>query len=249
VDLNADVGEGFGTYALTDDAGLLAVVTSANVACGFHGGDPATIARCCALAVRHGVRLGAHVGLRDLHGFGRRRMEVTAAALEEEAAYQVGALVGVARGSGVEVAHLKPHGALYAMAAEDPGKAEALAAAAARAAPVPLALVGPAGSALEDAAAAAGLRFLAEGFADRGYAADGRLLARDRPGALLVGADAAAQARSIALDGVATTAAGTPVVIRAETLCVHGDGQHAVATAAAVRDALRAAGVDVAAPA
>ena len=246
VDLNADLGEGFGAYTVGDDAAVLAFVTSANVACGFHGGDPRVMDRTVALAVRRAVAVGAHPGHFDLRGFGRRPIPAEPDEIEADVLYQVGALAAFAHAHGTRLAHVKPHGALYNQAAADPGIARAVARGVARA-DRSLVLVGLAGSGtMREAAAAEGLRFAAEAFADRRYEADGTLRSRRLPDAVLTDPDAvAAQALAIVRDGRATAADGSAVTLRADTLCIHGDAPNAGAVAEAVRGALAHAGVDV----
>lgn len=246
VDLNADLGEGFGAYAIGDDAAVLEVVTSANIACGFHGGDPRVMDRTVGLAVRRGVALGAHPGHWDLRGFGRRAIPAEPAEVETDVLYQVGALSAFARAHGAGLVHVKPHGALYNQAAGDPVVARAIARGVARAGRG-LVLVGLAGStAMREAAEAEGLRFAAEAFADRRYEPDGSLRSRRHPDAVLHDpAAAAAQAVSIVRDGHALDLDGRPVRVRADTLCIHGDTPGAAETARAVRRALEAAGVTV----
>ncbi len=244
IDLNADVGEGFGPWTLGDDATLMRHITSANVACGFHAGDPSIMRGACELAVASGVRIGAHVGYRDLAGFGRRALDVPAATLCDEIAYQLGALEAMASAAGGKVAYVKPHGALYHRCAADPAAAQALVEAT-RAFRPSLAIVGAPGGEALAAAASAGLPAVAEGFADRGYAPDGRLLPRAHPGALLDAGAAAEQARRIATgDGVAT-AGGADFPLDVRTVCVHGDQPGAAELARAVREALEAAAVRV----
>jgi 5-oxoprolinase (ATP-hydrolysing) subunit A len=246
VDLNADLGEGFGAYTVGDDAAVLAFVTSANVACGFHGGDPRVMDRTVALAVRRAVAVGAHPGHFDLRGFGRRPIPAEPDEIEADVLYQVGALAAFAHAHGTRLAHVKPHGALYNQAAADPGIARAVARGVARA-DRSLVLVGLAGSGtMREAAAAEGLRFAAEAFADRRYEADGTLRSRRLPDAVLTDPDAvAAQALAIVRDGRATAADGSTVALRADTLCIHGDAPNAGAVAEAVRGALAHAGVDL----
>ena len=181
MDLNADLGEGFGAWPLGDDDGLLDIVTSANVACGFHAGDPVTMQRVCAWAATRGVTIGAQVGYHDLVGFGRRRMEITPADLLADVLYQLGALDAFARAAGTTVRYVKPHGALYNTAADDEVQAGAIARAVAAFDPS-LPLLGLPDSALAAAARGAGVPFVAEGFADRAYRADGRLVGRDLAG-------------------------------------------------------------------
>jgi UPF0271 protein len=244
IDLNADVGEGFGVWAMGQDADLLALVTSVNVACGFHAGDPAVMDRTVAAAARAGVALGAHPGYADLRGFGRRAMAADPRQVETDVLYQVGALSAFARSHGARLVHVKPHGALYNQAAGDEALARAVARGTARAGP-DLILVGLAGSAaMRRAAEAEGLRFAAEAFADRAYDDDGTLRSRSLPGAVITDPEAAArQAVSIARDGEVRSPGGATVRLAAHTLCVHGDNPSAVANARAVAHALRAAGI------
>jgi 5-oxoprolinase (ATP-hydrolysing) subunit A len=244
IDLNADVGESFGPWPMGDDERLIPLVSSVNIACGAHAGDPATIVRTVRLALAHGVAIGAHPGYPDLAGFGRRDLDMAADDLEATLIVQVGAVQAVARSQGTSVGHVKPHGALYNRAARDAGVANAVVAAIAGLDPG-LVLVGLAGSALLEAGRSAGLAVRAEGFADRAYEADGSLRDRRLDGAILDPAAAADQAVSIARDRSVTTAAGRRLSIEAETICLHGDGPDAVATAVAVRVALAAARIDV----
>ena len=248
IDLNADVGESLGPWPMGADAALIGLVTSVNVACGFHAGDPLTILRTVRLALAAGVAIGAHPGYPDLVGFGRRDMALTADELEAAVLYQVAALAGIVRAEGGRLAHVKPHGALYNHAAIDPTTAESIARAVARLDPE-LRLVGPPGSALIAAGIATGLACLSEGFADRAYEADGSLRSRRLPGALLQDpAVAAAQAVRIATEGRTTTSDGTTIELAVATLCIHGDTPGAAAIATAVREALANAGVAVRRP-
>jgi UPF0271 protein len=246
IDLNADVGEAFGAWAMGADAELLALVTSANVACGFHAGDPAVMDRTVALAVRAGVAVGAHPGHLDLRGFGRRAIHAEPDEVQRDVLYQVGALQAFARAHGTRVVHVKPHGALYNQAAEDESVARAVARGVARADPK-LVLVGLASTGvMRRAADAEGLRFAAEAFADRRYTPRGTLVPRREPGTVLSDPEqAAAQAVRIATSGRVRTSDGSEIELRADTLCLHGDNPAAVAHAAAVRRALEAAGVAV----
>jgi UPF0271 protein len=244
IDLNADVGESFGSWSMGDDEGLIPLVSSVNIACGAHAGDPATIARTVRLALAHGAAIGAHPGYPDLAGFGRRDLDMAADDLEASLIVQIGAVQAVARSQGASVTHVKPHGALYNRAAREAGLAATIATAIARL-DTGLVLVGLAGSALLDAARAAGLTVRAEGFADRAYEPDGSLRDRRLAGAVLDSTAAAKQAVSLARDGLVSTGDWTSIPIDADTLCIHGDGPGAVATAVAVRSALAAAGVDV----
>jgi 5-oxoprolinase (ATP-hydrolysing) subunit A len=246
IDLNADVGESFGPWTMGDDERLIPLVSSVNIACGAHAGDPATMARTVALAVAHGVAIGAHPGYPDLAGFGRREIDISTADLEASLIAQIGALEAIARSQGAALRHVKPHGALYNRAARDATLATTVAGAIARL-DRRLVLVGLAGSALLAAGRAAGLDVRAEGFADRAYEPDGSLRDRHRDGAVLDPANAAAQAVTIARDG-RTAADGASVAVTAETICIHGDGPAAVATGMAVRAALAEAGIDIAAP-
>lgn len=247
IDLNADLGESFGAWRLGDDEALLSLVTSANIACGFHAGDPLTIRRACAGAVAGGVTIGAQVSYRDLAGFGRREMVVPADELTAEILYQIAALDGIARAEGGKVSYVKPHGALYNRAVRDPDQASAIAAAVSSYDPA-LPLLTLAGGAAAQAAAAAGLPVVAEAFADRAYRADGTLVSRGQPGAVLTDpALVAARAVAMATRQVVESAVGTQVPVRPRSICLHGDTEGAVTLAGAVRDALRAAGVRVAA--
>ena len=249
VDLNADLGEGFGRWALTDDEALLAVVTSANVACGFHAGDPSTMRRVCEQAVARGVRIGAQVSYRDLAGFGRRAMDVPRAELADEIGYQLGALDLFARAAGGRVAYLKPHGALYNRVVADAEQAAAVVDALLayrRAHGRALPVLGLPDSVLLRTAAAAGLPVIGECFADRGYTPAGTLVPRAEPGAVLH--DPAAVVRravGMARDGAVTAADGSRIAVRARSLCLHGDTPGAAELAGQVRAALEAAGVRV----
>ncbi|MFF9429449.1 LamB/YcsF family protein [Streptomyces sp. NPDC014746] len=247
IDLNADLGEGFGRWTLTDDEQLLSVVTSANVACGFHAGDAATMRRVCALAAARGVRIGAQVSYRDLAGFGRRAMDVPAAELAAEVAYQIGALEVFARAAGSRVSYVKPHGALYNRVVRDAEQAAAVVEGvllADRTLPV----LGLPGSRLHEAAEAAGLPVVTEAFGDRAYRADGSLLPRGQEGAVVTDPDEVVErSLSLARSGVVTAHCGSTVAVRARSLCLHGDTPGAVGLARRVRERLEASGVPVAA--
>ncbi|AHH18186.1 LamB/YcsF family protein [Nocardia nova SH22a] len=243
IDLNSDLGEGFGAWSMGDDAALLGIVTSANIACGFHAGDPAIMRRTCDLAVAHGVRIGAHISYRDLAGFGRRELATAPEELTAESLYQIGALDSIARAAGDRVRYVKPHGALYHSAARDESVAAALVAA--LAGHGDLSLLGPADSALATAAAAAGIPFHAEGFADRGYTPEATLLPRGADGAVLTAEAALRQAVSIAVAGRTVTAAGHEVRVDVRSLCVHGDSPDAVRMARTIREALLDQGVEL----
>ena len=248
VDLNCDMGESFGAYSIGADEQVMPLITSANIACGFHGGDPLVMRRTVRLAKQHLVAVGAHPGFRDLAGFGRRPMQCTPDEIYADVLYQIGALAAVCKAEGVPLRHVKPHGALYNMANKDLALASAIVAAVADLDPALLLFAQP-GSALEQAGAAAGLRVIHEVFADRAYNADGSLVARSRPGAVLGDpAAVAAQACQMVRDGRVTAVTGEVVPVRAETICVHGDNPHAVAPIGRIRDELAAAGIRIAAP-
>jgi 5-oxoprolinase (ATP-hydrolysing) subunit A len=246
LDLNADLGESYGAWRLGDDEALLAIVTSANVACGFHAGDPVTIRRTCAGAVARGVTIGAQVSYHDLAGFGRREMVVPPDELEAEVLYQIAALDGVARAEGGRVGYVKPHGALYNRAARDPVQAAAVVAAVSSYdAGLPL-LTLP-GSATAVAAEQAGLSVIGEAFADRGYNDDGSLVPRGRPGAVLTDPRiVAARVARMVTSGTIESITGARLALRPRSVCVHGDTPGAVLLATAVRAALEEAGVTVA---
>ncbi len=246
MDLNADLGEGFGIWRLGDDEALLAVLTSANVACGFHAGDPATMRRVCTLAAERGVAVGAQVGYRDLAGFGRRRIEYAPDDLRDDVLYQLAALDGFARVAGTRVRYVKPHGALYNTAVTDDDQAGAVVDAV-REYDAGLPVLGLPGSALLRLAERYRLRGVAEGFADRGYLPSGALVPRGRHGAMVT--DAAFVARravQMARDGIVVAVDGSEISCRIESLCVHGDTPGAVELAAGVREALEAEGMTVA---
>jgi UPF0271 protein len=243
IDLNADLGEGFGVWRLGDDDALLGVVSSANVACGFHAGDPVTMRRVSARAAAAGVAVGAQVSYRDLAGFGRRFIDVDPAELADDVLYQLAALDGIARSVGTRVSYVKPHGALYNAAVTHEAQAQAVVDAV-LAHDRRLPLLGLPGSALLRSAEAAGMRAVAEGFADRGYTADGRLVPRREPGALVVDPAAVAErAVRMATEGVVVAVDGTPLLMPVESVCVHGDTPGAVAIARGVRAGLADAGV------
>ncbi|MBM3127110.1 MAG: LamB/YcsF family protein [Chloroflexi bacterium] len=238
IDLNCDLGESFGAYTLGSDAAIMPLITSANIACGFHAGDPQVIARTVRLAIQHGVALGAHPGFADLVGFGRRALDATPDEIENDVLYQIGALAAFARAEGATLAHIKPHGALYNLAATRPPIANAIARAIARF-DANLILVGQPGAAMEHAAREQGIRFAREGFADRAYNRDGTLRSRREPGALIDDPRrAAAQALQMARTQTVTTPNGETIAMPVDTLCVHGDSPGAVEILRAVRDAL-----------
>ena len=243
VDLNADLGEGFGIWQLGDDENMLDIVTSANLACGFHAGNPVGLARICGAAAARGVRIGAQVGYFDLAGFGRRRIEVEPEELRADVTYQIGALQATARAAGTALGYVKPHGALYNTIASDPEQARAVAEAV-HAADPGLPVLGPAGSAFFAEAVRLGLRTVAEAFADRAYLPDGTLVPRRDRGAVLHEPEQVAdRAASMVTTGQVTAVDGSMIEVEAESICVHGDSPGAVRMAAAVRRRLEAEGV------
>lgn len=245
IDLNADLGEGFGRWRLTDDERLLSVVTSANVACGFHAGDAVTMRRVCALAAERGVRIGAQVSYRDLAGFGRRAMDVPPAELVAEVAYQIGALEVFARAAGSRVAYVKPHGALYNRVVHDEEQAAAVVEGVLLA-DAALPVLGLPGSRLLELAGKAGLPVVPEAFADRAYTDAGTLVPRSREGAVITEPDAVVE-RSLALaaSGEVVSESGARIAVRARSLCLHGDTPGAVELARRVRERLESSGVRV----
>ncbi len=245
IDLNADLGEGFGVWRLGDDDAMLGIVTSANVACGFHAGDPAGLLRVCRSAARRGVRLGAQVSYRDLAGFGRRFIDVTAEDLIADVVYQIGALQAIAHAAGSAVSYVKPHGALYNTIVTHTEQAAAVAEAV-RLADAALPVLGMAGSAFFDEAARRDLRTVAEAFADRAYRPDGQLVSRREQGAVLHDpAEIADRVASMVTSGQVTAIDGTQLDLKAESVCVHGDSPGAVQIATAVRGRLEAAGAEI----
>jgi UPF0271 protein len=245
IDLNADLGEGFGVWRLGDDDAMLRIVTSANVACGFHAGDPAGLLRVCRSAAERGVRIGAQVSYRDLAGFGRRFIDVTAGDLIADVVYQIGALQGIARAAGSAVSYVKPHGALYNTIVTHREQAAAVAQAVRLVDPA-LPVLGLAGSAFFDEAGRLGLRTVAEAFADRAYRPDGQLVSRREPGAVLHDpASIAERVATMVSTGRVTAIDGTEIAVSVESVCVHGDSPGAVQIATAVRDRLEAAGTDI----
>lgn len=247
VDLNADLAEGFGVWELGDDNAMLDIVTSANLACGFHAGNPVGLARACRAAADRGVRIGAQVGYFDLAGFGRRRIEVDPDELAADVVYQIGALQALARAVGSTLAYVKPHGALYNTIVDNREQARAVAQAV-HAVDPGLPVLGLVGSAFFAEAAQLGLRTVAEAFADRAYQPDGRLVSRREEGAVLRDPDVIAE-RVVAMVGAGQVTAvdGSVVNIEVESVCVHGDSPGAVGIAAAVRQKLLASGVQLAA--
>lgn len=233
IDLNSDLGESFGSWTMGDDAAMFPLVSSANIACGYHAGDGTTMLASCRRAVQHGVRVGAHVSYRDLAGFGRRAMEIEPAELAADVLYQLAALDGIARVAGTRVAYVKPHGALYNRIVHDRAQAAAVLEAV-RAFDPSLPVLGLPGSAVLELAAEAGQPVRREAFVDRGYRPDGTLIPRGEAGALLSD-----------LDQIAGRAVGFARSGRVDSLCVHGDTPGAVAMAALVRERLAAAGIAV----
>jgi UPF0271 protein len=247
IDLNADLGEGFGVWRLGDDEAMLDVVSSANIACGFHAGDPAGLASTCRAAADRGVRIGAQVGYRDLAGFGRRFIDVSPADLTADVIYQIGALAALAHAAGAVVSYVKPHGALYNTIVTHRAQAEAVAQAV-HAVDPDLAVLGLAGSTFFDAAQRLGLRTVPEAFADRAYRPDGTLVPRTDSGAVLHDVAEIAERVAIMVDrGRLTAIDGTIIDVTVESVCVHGDSPGAVAIAHAVRDRLIADGISLAA--
>jgi UPF0271 protein len=245
VDLNCDLGEGFGVWRLGDDEALLGTVTSANAACGFHAGDPSIMRAVATGAREHGVSVGAQVAYRDLAGFGRRRMDIAPDELTNDVLYQLGALDGLCRAAGTRVRYVKPHGALYNACVTDDQQARAVVRAVQEYDDA-LPLLGLPGSALLRAAEEVGLTPVNEGFADRGYTPDGRLVPRAEPGALVTDADAVVE-RSVRMvaSGEVVAVDGSVLAMTVSSLCLHGDTPGAAELARRVRQALEAAGVDV----
>ena len=246
IDLNADLGESFGPWPMGQDAQLMPLISSANVACGFHAGDAGTMRKTVRLARAHGVAVGAHPGFPDLGGFGRREMSLTPQEIEDLVLYQIGALAAIAQSEGVRLQHVKAHGALYNMACQDETLAEAIAKAV-RAFDPTLVLFGLPGSALLQAGLDAGLPVAAEAFADRAYHADGSLAPRSEPGSVIHEVDmVVARAVRMVCEDTVVASDGTAMRFEADTLCLHGDTPGAAVLAAAVRRGLEDAGVTVA---
>jgi UPF0271 protein len=245
IDINSDLGESFGAYTIGHDAGLMASITSANVAAGFHAGDPSVLRATIRLAKQHGVAVGAHPGFPDLVGFGRREIQVTPTEAEDMVLYQIAAVAGVAAAEGVKLQHVKPHGALFNMAVRNAELAGAIARAVA-AFDKTLILFGLPGSEILSAGRAAGLRVAAEVFADRAYEPDGSLASRRTPGSVIHDA-AAVVARAVQMITAKTVVAidGSTVPLEADTICVHGDTPGSDALAATIRAGFDAAGVTV----
>lgn len=248
IDLNGDVGESFGAYEIGHDAALIPILTSVNIACGFHAGDPGVMRATVALAREHGTAVGAHPGFPDLVGFGRREMKATPREVEDFVAYQIGALAGIAAAQGVRLTHVKPHGALYNMAARDMDLADAIARAIATV-DSSLKLFGLPGSSSLAAAQRRHVQAVAEAFADRAYRRDGSLVPRQERGAVIDDEEIVVKrAVSIARERTVIAADGTPVALDVQTICVHGDTPGAAILASRIRKALSDAGIQVRAP-
>ncbi len=246
VDINADTGESYGRWGLGDDERLLDIVTSANIACGFHAGDPATLVRTCRAAIRRGVAVGAQVAYHDLVGFGRRFIDVSPRDLYADVLYQIGALSGIARTCGGRISYVKPHGALYNAVVVDTAQAQAIVDAVVDY-PEDLAVLGLPGSEFLRLAARAGLRVVTEAFADRAYTTDGQLVPRREPGAVIHDPpEVVRRVVRLVTTGFLEAADGSDVEVRADSVCLHGDTPGAVELAAAVRTALQDKGVTVA---
>lgn len=251
IDLNSDVGESFGAYTLGLDAEVIPLISSANIACGYHAGDPAVMRRTVALALKHGVGLGAHPGLPDLVGFGRRNMEVSLEEIRDFVACQIGALQAVAAIQGARLRHVKPHGALYNMAVKNPDIWDAVAEVMAGIDPalILFVLAGSDRTALEAIGRRRGIRIAYEFFADRAYNPDGSLVSRKLPGAVVHDHGVvAAKVLKLVREGRVTAIDGSDIALHADTICVHGDNPEAVRLVKQVREALAAAGVRVAPP-
>lgn len=243
LDLNCDLGESFGAYTIGCDEQVIPYITSANIACGYHAGDPTVMHRSVELCCRYGVQVGAHPGLPDLAGFGRRRMQIAPAEAADCVAYQIGALRAFCDEVGVPLHHVKPHGALYNMAAKDRPLADAICRAVQKAAPGAI-LLALSGSEMETAARAIGLPVACEVFADRGYRPDGTLVPRGTPGAMIEDeTQAIARVVRMAREGKVTACDGSQVELRADSVCVHGDGPKALAFVEKLREALPADGI------
>jgi UPF0271 protein len=245
VDLNCDMGESFGTYKMGNDEEILDFVTSANIACGFHAGDPSTMRKTVKLALEKGVGIGAHPGFQDLTGFGRRNVHVTPREAYEIVLYQIGALYGFVKAEGAEMQHVKPHGALFNMAATDAALAEAIAEAVYAINPQ-LILFGLSGSEIVKAGEKIGLRTANEVFSDRTYQTNGTLTNRKEANALITDTDTAIQqVVRMVKEGIVTSTLGTEVPIQADTVCIHGDGIHALDFARRISETLKTSGIGV----
>jgi 5-oxoprolinase (ATP-hydrolysing) subunit A len=245
IDINCDMGESFGRYTLGNDTALIQTITSANIACGLHAGDPQVMDKTVQLAIKNKVAIGAHPGYPDLQGFGRRVMDLSPEEIEAFILYQIGALSGFVRSLGAEIVHVKPHGAIYNQAAKDRESARAIAKAVTRFSSHVI-LVGLAGSLLVEMGAEAGLRTANEGFPERGYNPDGTLMSRKLPGAIIDSPEqAAAQALSLVRNGIQVMMGGKNSVIQVDTLCIHGDSPNALAVSKAVSQTLKDNGIEI----
>jgi UPF0271 protein len=245
VDMNSDLGEGFGAWEMGDDEAMISLVSSANIACGYHAGDPSAMRRTVGICAERGVAVGAHVSYPDLLGFGRRNMACSPQEVYDYCLYQIGALNAFCRARGVALQHVKPHGALYNQAARDAKLAEAIARAA-RDSGDGIILMGLACSEFEPAAKAVGVRFASEVFADRAYMKDGSLMPRSMEGAVIHDPELSARrAARMVTRGTVTAADGTEIELKPDTICLHGDSKGAVDMAKAVREALISAGVKI----
>ncbi|ASV88635.1 lamB/YcsF family protein (plasmid) [Ochrobactrum quorumnocens] len=245
IDLNSDLGEGFGPWPMGDDTAMLAIVTSANIACGFHAGDPAGILTVLREAARRGVSVGAHIGYRDLVGFGRRNMDPSSSELVADTIYQIGALEGLARAAGTKVRYVKPHGALYNTIAHDARQAADVIAGI-KAIDSSLVLMALAGAPIVEQARKAGLTVVCEAFADRAYNVDGSLVNRRLEGSVIHDPEVIAERMLRMVNEQRVTAIdGTDIALDAQSICVHGDNPTAVAIAAALREQLETRGVEL----
>ena len=242
IDVNSDVGESFGAWTMGADEALMPYLTSASIACGWHGGDPQVMRRTVRLARTHGVRIGAHPGYPDLLGFGRRPMQLSPGEARDYLLYQIGALYAFAKAEGLTLQHVKPHGALYHVAANDRSLSQGIAEAIVEVDPT-LILVGPPGSEIVKAGKEAGLRVAQEGFGDRAYNEDGSLVSRSMPGALLTDPDAVADQVLLMVEGKARAITGRMISLTVDTVCLHGDTPGAPAIAKRLRERLALAGV------
>ena len=243
LDLNCDLGESFGAYTIGSDEAIIPYITSANIACGYHAGDPTVMHRSVALCRQYGVQVGAHPGLPDLMGFGRRKMQIAPAEAADCVAYQIGALQAFCQAEGVPLHHVKPHGALYNMAAKDRALADAICRAVQKSAPGAI-LLALSGSEMVAAAKAIGLPVACEVFADRGYQPDGTLVPRGQPGAMITDeGEAIARVARMVKEGKVTARDGSEVALQADSVCVHGDGPKALAFVEKLRAALPAGGI------
>ena len=246
IDLNCDMGESYGAWKMGDDAGIMPLISSANIACGFHGGDPATIRKTVRLAVDNGVAIGAHPSLPDIQGFGRRVMKISPQDMYDLVVYQAGAVEAFARAAGSKLHHVKCHGALYNMAATDEGLSEAMARAAKDLGVMVYTL---SNSTMMKVVKQKGVQTIAEVFADRGYSDDGTLAPRDKPGGMIEdAAQSVKQALGMIEDGIVVSLNGKRVPVAADTLCLHGDQPGAVAFAKEIRKAFTDKGIALAAP-